>query len=479
MKRLLFSALWIAWAFLLAGCANKLPAEPAPTYEEISTAYAFADTLPETDLPRPQRTIASAEDFVYALDYLAFYRIDREVAFDVAEAYAATFAGIYREFSRVLNITSLADVYPVNLVWEHYAGYRIIAVDLRITPIAGLAPEQVDTSASFLLPFDYNPQRNARSPDFEDFPLYNGSRGSVSVETGEQLWYAVNLGYRPLPEEGSAAEGLLDAAESVLRRIVSDEMDDYERCKAIYQYLTCEIRYDRATAAAASPDAVNAQCYYLEGVFFNRYAVCDGKAKAYCLLAGLEGIPAVRVTDFKENFVGHAYNYVKIQGNWYLSCTTFGASVVDFGTEEAPDRRIVPQYNMFLTSTETPYGDAWGYDSQMYPEIRDSIEEGFFDYWGYTDVPVGSGYQTLAVSSAAELTRLLEGIAAGRATMENTIVEFRLEAAADTVDAMMDAVESAFAGYEVQFLQCRPAELQIYSAVFLGKKAATDGTNLF
>lgn len=451
--------------FTAFGCAKE---QETLTYEQVAELYTFADELPETDLPRPQREIDSESDLIYAIDYLAFYGISDEIAFDIGNTYSHKFTGIYREFTRVCALTQLTDPYPVSLDQQYYDQYKIIAIKLRIGEIADLEPEEIDTSVPFVLPFDYEPNLNARSADFDDFEIEKTNNGTVSVTTGEQLWYAVNLGYRPVPVAGSVAETIYEEAKNVLRRIVSDDMYDYEKVKAIFNFLSCEVRYDSATAGSATGDADRAQCYYLEGVFLNRYAVCDGKSKAYCLLAGMEGIPIVRVTDIKATNVGHSYNYVKVQGNWYLSCTTFAASVLDFGDEETSVKRIVPQYNMFLTCVETPLGSGWGYESAMYPEIKNSIEDGYFDYWGYTEVEVDGVTKSLAISSAEELKEILLVIA-GQREMENTIVEFRLNDCEDELDAIMDIISAAFSEYDVQFLQNRPFELDIYSVVFLNK----------
>ena len=464
IKKLISVAIAFGFIFAAFGCGSK---DAQPTYEQIAAQCTFADRLPETDLPRPARTINGEQDLVYALDYLAFYRISSEISFDIGEEYAKTFTGIYREFTRVFAITSLAEPYPVSLDQQYYDDYKIITVRLRISEIADVAPEEIDTSVPFVLPFDYEPQLNARAADYNGFETEKSGKSEVLVETSEQLWYAVNRGYKPVPAEGSAAETIYNEAKNVLRRIISDDMYDYEKVKAIFNFLSCEVRYDSVTANAASADADRAQCYYLEGVFLNRYAVCDGKSKAYCLLAGMEGIPIVRVTDYKANHVGHSYNYVQVQGNWYLSCTTFAASVLDFGEEGAPEKRIVPQYNMLLTCVETPLGSGWGYDSEMYTDIKNSIEDGFFDYWGYTEIEVGGETKTLAVSSAEELKSILFAISENRASMENIIVEFRLQDCSDDIDDIIDIISPAFAEYNVQYLQNRPLELDIYSVVFL------------
>ncbi len=477
MKKIKRSAvLIIAFCFAaaaFAGCTESGSSESAnheKTYEQIAASLTFIDEMPETDLPRPEREIGSREEFIDALDYLSFYRVNEEVSFEISEEYASTFYNAYQEFSLVCEISQLSDFYPIFLSDEYYAKYRILSVDFRIRDFADDAPTVLPDSVTVVYPFDYTADLNERGENFEDFPLVRENKGEVAVENSEQLWYAANRGYLPVPKEGSVADEIFSEAKNVLRRIISDDMTDLEKLKAIYNYLCCEIRYDRATANSGAQDLISAQCYYLEGVFLNRLAVCDGKAKAYCLLAAMEGIPVLRATAEREDFSGHAYNYVQLEEKWYLSCTTFGSNELNFGSEEQPDIMLVSSYNMFLTTYETPYGDeGWGYDSGMYPEIAEVIETEAFDYWAQEfSFPNGKTLD-LTVSDYSELSELAEAVLSLEA--EGSIqFEFRAENGFSADGDVLDKLSEDFANYDIRLIQNRPLDAQLYGCILTAAK---------
>ena len=155
MKKIKRSAvLIIAFCFAaaaFAGCTESGSSESAnheKTYEQIAESLTFIDEMPETDLPRPEREIGSREEFIDALDYLSFYRINEEVSFEISEEYASTFYNAYQEFSLVCEISQLSDFYPIFLSDEYYAKYRILSVDFRIRDFADDAPTVLPDSVS-------------------------------------------------------------------------------------------------------------------------------------------------------------------------------------------------------------------------------------------------------------------------------------------------------------------------------------------
>ena len=301
-----------------------------------------------------------------------------------------------------------------------------------------------------------------RADDFEDFPLALKNRGEVTVENSEQLWYAAGKGYLPVPAAGSTAQTLLADAKEVLRTIVYDGMTDTEKLKAIYAFLSVDVLYDYETYGAGDmPDSIRDQCFFLEGVFFNRRAVCDGKAKAYCLLAALEGIPCVRVTDVDRDFSAHAYNYVMAEGKWYLSCTTNGASVAEFETDGGTIRAIVPDYGMFLTDLCTPFGERWTYRSEMYPEIAAQIREPY-DYWGETKTADG---KSLRISSAKEAIDFSVAAEKTHGSLKNRQIEFWAEKTV-TPESLREAFKDLFPQYAVQVWRMFDG-LPVFACTFL------------
>ena len=172
----------------------------------------------------------------------------------------------------------------------------------------------------------------------------------------------------------------------------------------------------------------------------------------------------------REDFSGHAYNYVQLEEKWYLSCTTFGSNELNFGSEEQPDIMLVSSYNMFLTTYETPYGDeGWGYDSGMYPEIAEVIETEAFDYWAQEfSFPNGKTLD-LTVSDYSELSELAEAVLSLEA--EGSIqFEFRAENGFSADGDILDKLSEDFANYDIRLIQNRPLGAQLYGCILTAAK---------
>jgi uncharacterized repeat protein (TIGR02543 family) len=169
-----------------------------------------------------------------------------------------------------------------------------------------------------------------RGDGFNGFAIEKVGK-SLSVTSSDQLVYALEHGYRPVPSSADcAAASMYNAAKAVLRRIVNDNMSETEKLLAIYNWLVYSVDYDYAAVRdndrllGRTPWQEN-QAWYLEGVFLNGRAVCDAYAKAAVVLARIEGIVAVRVVS--DN---HAWNkvYIDADGNggyeWYCFDSTWG-----------------------------------------------------------------------------------------------------------------------------------------------------------
>ena len=203
------------------------------------------------------------------------------------------------------------------------------------------------------------PEDQRRGEDFTAFAIDTGDYPERAVYNSEELWWAIEHGYRPVfAIENSAAERIYNKAKDVLRNIISNDMNDFEKTLAIYEYLIGSVTYDHDTYANvdAIPAAENA-CYYLEGVFDYGKAVCDGKSKAFVLLCGIEGIASVREFGYNNRAAaGHAWNYVKIDDVWYCVDTTAGDAFVlaEDGVARFFGGRVeIIDYSAFLTKLDT------------------------------------------------------------------------------------------------------------------------------
>lgn len=170
---------------------------------------------------------------------------------------------------------------------------------------------------------------------------------SAKVSKSNELYRAVSCGQKPIfadDNSGIALKKLYDEARDVLTTYVSDDMSDYEKVAVIYDWIVNVVDYDYAAAQLQGDDTSKYNAFYLEGVFNDHRAVCDGKSKAFALLCGMENIKAVRVVGYADKnlkdrdlsskkvlaSIGHAWNKVLIDADddgvkeWYVVDTTWG-----------------------------------------------------------------------------------------------------------------------------------------------------------
>lgn len=169
------------------------------------------------------------------------------------------------------------------------------------------------------------------------------------VENSDELYRAVSAGRKPVfsnDENGKKLKALYEEAYDVLATYLTRDMTEYEKVAAIYDWIVNVVDYDYAVAALTSGQTSKYNAFYLEGVFNDHRAVCDGKSKAFALLCGMEGIKAVRVVGYanknlkeltpdRQKACGHAWNKVFIDADddgereWYVVDTTWGDLAVE------------------------------------------------------------------------------------------------------------------------------------------------------
>lgn len=259
---------------------------------------------------------------------------------------------------------------------------------------------------------------------------------TMSVSTSNMLYKAVAWGYKPvfMEEQAENLKQIYDNAKDALSYIVSDEMSEYEKVHAIYDYIIYNVRYDHDCANAEDKyvsgnlslnEKMKYYGYYLEGIFLDKFykkdmhAVCDGKSKAFVLMCGIEGITAVRISGEASSdgkiFGGHAWNKVLLDLNgtgdkeWYFVDTTWG----DVGD----DSKEFLSHAYFLLSDDevkNTHVEKQGHD---YPKA-----EGKFDYYAHeTYTSYGTEYNYVITNknlAAQQMARALKTLP------PTTIVEF-------------------------------------------------------
>lgn len=291
----------------------------------------------------------------------------------------------------------------------------------------------------------------------------DGVKETMSVSTSNMLYKAVAWGYKPvfMGSQADKLQQIYDNAKDALSYIVSDEMSEYEKVHAIYDYIIYNVRYDHDCANAEDAyvsgnlslnEKMKYYGYYLEGIFLDKFykkdmhAVCDGKSKAFVLMCGIEGITAVRISGEAssdgKNFGGHAWNKVLLDLNgtgdkeWYFVDTTWG----DVGD----DSKEFLSHAYFLLSDDEVKNTHVEKTGHGYPKA-----EGKFDYFAHeTYTSSGTEYNYVITNknlAAQQMARALKTLP------KSTIVEFEF-AFSLTKDAAKiyakEAMQKAGRGFE-------------------------------
>ena len=176
----------------------------------------------------------------------------------------------------------------------------------------------------------------------DDNPVYTDA-----ITNSQMLFRVIGWGYKPY-FDGSAESQKMKALYEKIRQVaidyIADDMTDYEKTLIIYEWIAQTVDYDYAVADADLDvdnfESLTYNAFSLEGVFNDAdgegygQAVCDGRAKAFVALCGVEDIKAVRVTgesqtDKSAQRERHAWNKVLIDVNgdgkkeWFMCDTTW------------------------------------------------------------------------------------------------------------------------------------------------------------
>lgn len=137
---------------------------------------------------------------------------------------------------------------------------------------------------------------------------------NVYINNGEEANY--------LNEEFSNKQDInlaLEKIEAIRKQIIHNKTgNDYEDIKMVHDYLVENIEYDTSLQEK--------NIYNIYGALINGKCVCEGYAKAFKYLLDGLGIESTMVIGKGINSSGqsenHAWNYVKLENNWYaVDCT--------------------------------------------------------------------------------------------------------------------------------------------------------------
>ncbi len=140
-------------------------------------------------------------------------------------------------------------------------------------------------------------------PQTDDMTLFDNSDILAAWESGDDSG---------LSKEDKA---VLKAAEAVFAGQVAPGMTDYDKEYALYAWLTGNVVYDQSHYEKEGAPRTSYEPY---GPLLKGKGVCLGYAETFRLLMDMAGIECITVTGAGfQNRENHAWNMVKLNGEWY------------------------------------------------------------------------------------------------------------------------------------------------------------------
>ena len=186
--------------------------------------------------------------------------------------------------------------------------------------------------------------------------------------------------------------GRLEEAADICISQTDETWSDYGRIKSVYEYLIDTVVYN-----AEAPDN---QC--MQSALLNHQSVCAGYAKAFQYICHRMGYFCTYVTGSIRSGGDHAWNIVRIDGNYYHVDVTWGDPVFATSQEEGTGLTVT-NYNYLcctdeeILTTHSPdgvitmpsctdssynyyringmYYDTWDYGT-IYSKLMESVQRG-------------------------------------------------------------------------------------------------------
>lgn len=142
---------------------------------------------------------------------------------------------------------------------------------------------------------------------------------------------ALNVNYCYSASELSERQSeLMEESDKIISSVISAGMSDEEKCRALYNYFNAHTTYDDNALKEAekfgytkgkgwkeAEDAFNAY-----GIIVKKTGVCQSYALSYKLLCQMSGVEAKVITGYLNDTLPHAWNAVRLDGEWYQTdCT--------------------------------------------------------------------------------------------------------------------------------------------------------------
>ena len=382
-------------------------------------------------------TVNSEEELLLLFDYMVLTRTSTHTV-------KINYTNSDEEFATLLCDNCNIDCsYQISTLYNPYSKELKVTLQYRVVNTDSTKHLYEENGIGYYAQYDslnYKPNETPRSDGFKLF--IDDVENTFEVDNSEQLYYVLEHGYRPIIKSGNTnLQNLYDKMRNVLKEIINDEMTDAEKALAIYEWLVMNVTYDRvALELSSNPNVVTFHSFYLEGVFDDHLAVCDGISKAYACLCNMEGIPAVRVTGTgKQN---HAWNKICIHNNWYVVDATSGGTIINNSYEVLTHR--------FFMITDEDYSSVYTEDGKYYSYIKALGEYDYYDKYTYHYDYRDSKFKCESRNDLVRVLRWFKSVDATNTTIDIELAfEYTGETSVLVSSAMTEAHYSSSVNYSV------------------------------
>ena len=207
---------------------------------------------------------------------------------------------------------------------------------------------------------------------------------------------------------------VLDTASEIIDSIITDDMTDYEKELAVYNWQVEYVSYDESHFAAIPSDVnVDEYNYYPYGVLKYHSAICVGNATTFKLFMDMLDIDCMIIHSTEQG--EHAWNLVKLEDDWYHVDVTF-----DSGFEG-------PDYAFF--------------------NVNDQVKQDGGYPWNKDDFPAAEGTKyNYGFNNAKEVENDEDILYALKETVDNGggSVFLKSKTEADDMETVLEALESSY-----------------------------------
>ncbi|RKD25968.1 hypothetical protein BEP19_03320 [Ammoniphilus oxalaticus] len=152
----------------------------------------------------------------------------------------------------------------------------------------------------------------------------------------------IEFNFRYTEETISKKNELLDKrTDAILKNIIQPHYSDYDKVKAIYNYVVLNTSYDYEGYITRM---ISNDSYTTFGTIMYGIAVCDGYTRTINYLLEKVGIESIYIVGITNSGGLHSWNMVELDGSFYHLDVTFA--------DTSSDKDDFVNYNYFLRNSE-------------------------------------------------------------------------------------------------------------------------------